>query len=113
MKQPEIKYETHTLRFPFAQTIFGKTFEMPCEILFEYAENEEGEMRLKVSSLTGTSEDGTTYDLMYLTDDDDSMYSQFIVACVVSNKRYWDFESEGNEEWWEETLMRKNVSSQL
>jgi hypothetical protein len=107
MKQPDVKYETHTLRFPFAQMIFGRAFEMPCEMLFEYSENEDGGIRLKVTSLTGRSEDGTEYDLMYLTDDDDSMYSQFIVACVVSNKHYWDYESEGDEEWWETSRLGK------
>ena len=99
MKQPEIKYEVHTLRFPFAYVIFGKVFQMPCEVLFEFSENEDGEMRLVVKSLTGKSEDGTDYDLIYLTDDDDSLYSTFIVTCIVNNKQYWNYS--GEQEWWE------------
>jgi hypothetical protein len=107
MKQPEVMYKIHSLRFPFAQVIFGKVFQMPCEMLFDFAENEEGGLRLKVLSLTGMSEDGTEYDLMYLTEDDDSMYSQFIVAAVISNQQYWDYESEGDEEWWEQSRLGK------
>ena len=99
MQQPVIKYNTHTFRFPFANVIFGRVFEIPCTVLFEYADAEEG-FRVNIKSLTGTAEDGTEYDLLYLTEDDDAMYSQFIVACIYENKRYWDFEKE-NEEWWE------------
>lgn len=100
MKQPEIKYETHTLRFPFANVIFGRTFQMPCDVLFEYSENEEG-FRVNITSLTGTTEDGTEYDLLYLTEDDESLYAEFIVACILSNKQYWNFDNTGEKEWWE------------
>jgi hypothetical protein len=100
LKQPEIKYETHSLRFPYTTIIFGRSFQMPCEVLFEYAENEDGEMRLIVKSLTGKSEDGMEYDLSYLTDDDDMPYSDFIVACIIRNKQYWNYNAE-NQEWWE------------
>lgn len=100
MKQPELKYETHTFRFPYATVIFGKVFQMPCAVLFEYAETEEGEMRLKVKSMTGMSDDGLEYDLIYLTDDEDSLYSEFIVACILENKQHWDFTGD-TKEWWE------------
>ncbi len=98
--KPEIKYETHTFRFPYATVIFGKVFQVPCEVLFEYCETEEGGIRLKVESLTGMSEDGTKYDMKFLTDDEDSAYSEFIVACIIANKQHWDFIS-GEKEWWE------------
>lgn len=99
MKQPEIKFNTHSLRFPYAHVIFGKVFEMPCDVLFEYSES-EGQYRIKVTSLVGTADDGTVFDLKYLTDDDDSMYSEFIVSCILGNKSRWDFDS-GEKEWWE------------
>lgn len=99
MKQPEVKYETYSFRFPFAHVIFGKVFQMPCEVLFEYSENDKGEMRLEVKSLTGRSESGVEYDMLYLTDDDDSEYAEFIVACITQNKHYWNHS--GEEEWWE------------
>lgn len=100
MKQPEIKHELYTLRFPFAHVIFGRPFQMPCEVLFEYSENTAGEMRLVVKSITGKSENGTEYDLIYLTEDDTSEYAEFIVACIVSNKQFWNYNAE-NGEWWE------------
>jgi hypothetical protein len=100
LKQPEIRYETHTLRFPFANVIFGRVFQIPCDVLFEYSESEEG-FRVNITSLTGKAEDGTEYDLLYLTEDDDSLYSEFIVGCILDNKSYWNYESPDGKDWWE------------
>jgi hypothetical protein len=82
---------------------------MPCDVVFEYAETEDDNFRIKVKSLTGTSEDGTTYDLLYLTEDEDSMYSMFIIACVIENKQYWDHKLKGDKEWWEINRLGKQV----
>ncbi len=99
MKAPEVKYTTHTFRFPYAHVIFGRTFEMPCSVVFEYADIEDGNFRIKISSLTGTA-DGTEYDLLYLTEDDESLYASFILACIVGNKQYWNYDNE-TQDWWE------------
>ena len=110
MQQPELVYETYNLRFPYAQVIFGRTFQMICEVLFEYAEGEDGNFRIKIKSLTGTTEDGTSYDLMYLTEDEESMYANFILVCVHMNKEHWNFNPDKGElEWWETSHIIKRT----
>lgn len=98
-KSPKINYETHTLRFPYANVIFGRVFEMPCTVVFEHSESED-QFRINIKSLVGTGEDGTIYDLMYLTEEEESQYAEFIIACIVNNKQKWDLEL-GEKEWWE------------
>jgi hypothetical protein len=100
MRAPEIQYETHTMRFPFTQILFGKSFEMPCEVVFEYTETDDKNFRIKVKSLIGTTEEGLTYDLMYLTEDEDSMYSEFIITGIIRNKPQWGVGPTGGVEWW-------------
>lgn len=100
MKQPDIVYEQHTMRFPFSYLIFGKNFEMTCNVAFGYTEGGDGDYRVKVESITGTTtEDEVEYDMTYLTEDMDSMYAGFIIACIIQNKKYWDFETV-DKEWW-------------
>lgn len=102
-KQPELVYEKHLLRFPMTHVIFGKSFQMLCEVLFEYTETDDGNFRIKVNSLTGVVSDGTAYDIMYLTEDEDSMYASFILVCIHKNKAQWNLKPDGGErEWWEQ-----------
>ncbi len=103
MKAPEVTYDTFGFRFPYAQVFFGRSFPMVCEAMLQYSEAEDGNIRIKVTSLTGKGCDGNVYDLLYLTDDEDSMYAHFLIGCILRNKDYWNYE--GDTEWWEQTKL--------
>tara|TARA_R110002074_G_scaffold297016_1_gene468536 strand:- start:771 stop:1094 length:324 start_codon:yes stop_codon:yes gene_type:complete len=99
--------ETNTLLFPFAQVIFGKSHPILCEVVFDYAEyledmeGEDGEMvpctvsKVVPMSLTATFEDGKVYDMLYLVDEEDAPYRDFIINSVVGSRDKWN-----QEVWW-------------
>lgn len=100
-KTMEPEYELHNFHFPFSNLIFGKNFPMVCEVLFEYAQDEENRSLVRVKSLIGRDQDGRISDLSYLTEDTSSRYSMFIIGSIVKNKWYWDYQPIGDKEWWE------------
>lgn len=97
----EPEYELHNFRFPFNNLIFGKSFPMVCEVLFEYAQDQEERALVRIKSLIGRDEDNKIFDLSYLTEDINSRYAMFIIGSIVRNKRYWDYEPIGDNEWWD------------
>ena len=88
--------EPHSMRFPVAMVIFGFTNVIDMEYTFEYAENTNGDIKIKSQGLVGAvGNDGKLMDMEYLLEED-SPFGDFIIQLVLANTEHWDDE----EEWW-------------
>lgn len=86
----------HMMLFPYNVTIFGLSRTTPCEVQFKFTDLGEGKFRIEIDSLTYDDEQGQSFDMMHLIEDeDDAFWAAFIINCIYSNKAVWD-----NPEWW-------------
>ena len=98
-KEPELEFETHTLSIPYATIIFGKVYNMPLECVFEYAGDLKKDTHLiEVVSLTGKDDAGMDYDMSFLVEEAESLWTADILAAILKNHSQWD----GDAAWWEE-----------
>lgn len=98
-KEPTIQLETHTIKIPHAQSIFGKMFEMPLECVFGYSGDLKNNHAIQVQSLTGVDSDGILFDMMYLVEDEGNSLTKHLIMGILNNHSAWDIETEAGE-WW-------------
>lgn len=101
MKSTEDFMKLHTLIFPYAIVVFGRTYNMPCTVNFSYHEDPDGDIKLSIKQLTAQDHTGSVYDMMSLVEEPESEIASDILEAIVYNQAKWDWEPEGDElVWW-------------
>ena len=102
-QKPEVLMKRHTLLFPYAIVVFGLSFPMPCTADFQVSEDNGGNVKIKINSLTATDDNGIVYDMEHVVADELGELSSFVITSIIVNRKYWDWVPEEGSEtihWW-------------